>query len=152
MTQRWTEADVMRLKRRLPKPRADLKRAEVVRDWPEETPVERRKAKRAPSPGEEALLLQLNSDGIPAPEREVRLIPGRKWQVDFYWAVRRLVVEVEGGTWQKSRHNFGQGYVNDIEKYNALTLAGYRLLRFTTDMIYSGRAIQVLGEVFGARR
>jgi very-short-patch-repair endonuclease len=101
------------------------------------------------SPGEEALALHLRAHGIPF-QREVCLIPGRKWRVDFLLEPA-LVVEIEGGSWQAGRHTRGTGYTKDCEKYNALTLAGFSVLRYTTEMVLKGDAIRDLLEVWGNR-
>ena len=93
--------------------------------------------------GEETLALHLKAYKIPF-EREVKLIPGRKWRVDFFLKQAGAVIEVEGGIWQKSRHGFGKGVGGDCAKYNALTLAGYKVLRFSTGMVESGEAIDVI--------
>lgn len=44
----------------------------------------------------------------------------------------------------------GAGYSKDIDKYNALSMAGYRLLRFSTAMVRSGEAIQTVLVALGA--
>ena len=58
-----------------------------------------------------------------------------------------IVVEVEGGTWAKGRHTRGKGFENDCRKYNSAALLGYRVLRFTTNMVNSGEALKVIKEV-----
>ena len=75
---------------------------------------------------------------------EYRFDPVRRWRLDFAFPDKRLAVEVEGGTWIHGRHNRGAGMEKDIEKYNALALAGWRLLRFTGRMIKSGEAIDTI--------
>lgn len=75
---------------------------------------------------------------------EVRFHPERRWRIDFAFAEQRLAVEVEGGGWVNGRHNRGAGMEKDIEKYNALTLAGWRLLRFTGRAIKSGEALRTI--------
>lgn len=69
---------------------------------------------------------------------------GREWAFDFAWPARnKLAVEIDGGTrlarWSPKlkrcvavgRHS-GKG---DYWKLNAATLLGWRVLRFTTEMI-----------------
>lgn len=73
----------------------------------------------------------------------MKLIPGRLWRVDFLIG-ENLVVEVEGGAWQIGRHQRPQGFTADLEKYNALTIAGFSVLRFTTEMVTSGKAIETI--------
>ena len=66
--------------------------------------------------------------------------PPRRWRVDFYLPSPSIAIEVEGGGWIGGRHTRGKGFAADIEKYNALTLAGIRLLRVTPQMVEDGRA------------
>lgn len=68
----------------------------------------------------------------------------RRWRLDFAMVPVKLAVELEGGIWVHGRHNRGAGMEADIEKYNALTLAGWRLLRFTGKHIKSGEALQTV--------
>jgi hypothetical protein len=54
-------------------------------------------------------------------------------------------IEIEGGTaFGKSRHSRGQGFVNDCTKYNAATRLGWKVYRYTTDMVMTGTAINDL--------
>jgi very-short-patch-repair endonuclease len=69
--------------------------------------------------------------GLPEPEPEHRFSPPRRWRVDFAWPDRRVALEIEGGAFTRGRHTRGGGFVKDMEKYNAATLAGWRVLRVT---------------------
>ena len=70
------------------------------------------------------------------------IIPGRQWRADFYFERQKIAVEVEGGTaFGMSRHSRAEGFERDCRKYNAATLAGIKVLRFTTAMVKSGEAI-----------
>ena len=76
------------------------------------------------------------------PEREYRFHPVRKWAFDFAFLREKIAVEVEGGTaFGKSRHSRGEGFVRDCQKYNAATLLGWRVMRYTTEMVIAGTAI-----------
>jgi very-short-patch-repair endonuclease len=103
---------------------------------------------QALSTGEETFAQHCQAYGL-EPWREMVLIPGRKWRVDFYWGPpHKLAVEIEGGTRQgKSRHSKGVGFENDARKYNALARAGIILLRYSTAMVISGEAIDEVLEV-----
>lgn len=91
--------------------------------------------------GEETLALQLKAYNIPF-EREYRFHPTRRWRFDF--VVKGYAVEIEGGVYRKSRHTTGKGYTADCEKYNEAALMGWRVLRFTTEMVKSGEAIDAI--------
>jgi len=61
---------------------------------------------------------------------ELRFHPTRKWSADFAIPSAKLLIEIEGGVWSGGRHTSGAGFVGDMEKYNAATCLGYRILRF----------------------
>lgn len=77
--------------------------------------------------------------------------PCRLWRVDFYFPEQRTAVEVEGAVWTQGRHTRGSGFVKDMEKYNALTMAGIWLLRFTPKQVTDGVALQQIERVLGVR-
>jgi very-short-patch-repair endonuclease len=107
-------------------------------------PSSKTKLPQALSEGEETFALQCRVHGL-TPEREVQFLPGRQWRFDFAWRHLKLALEVEGGTKGGGRHNRHSGFEADARKYNAAALEGWRVLRFTTDMVKSGEAVnQVL--------
>lgn len=67
--------------------------------------------------------------GLPEPVAEYRFCPTRRWRLDYAWPELRVALEVEGGIWTRGRHNRGTGFLRDMEKYNALAAAGWRLFR-----------------------
>lgn len=68
----------------------------------------------------------------------------RDWRCDFLWPEQRIVVEVEGGVWTRGRHTRGDGFTKDLEKYNALTGAGWTLYRVSQREVTSGEALTLL--------
>lgn len=80
---------------------------------------------------------------------EHKFHPVRKWRVDFAFVPEKLAIEVEGGIWIQGRHGRGAGMEKDAEKYNELTLAGWRLLRFTDKPIRDGSAIETIQKALG---
>lgn len=61
----------------------------------------------------------------------------RKWRIDYYLPELNLAIEVEGGVWSNGRHVRGKGFLKDMDKYNAITVAGIKLLRIDTDRLNS---------------
>jgi len=70
---------------------------------------------------------------LPEPEREYRFDTNRRWRFDFAWPQYKLAVELEGGHRIRGRHNRGDGFQADCEKYNAAQLAGWIVLRYTSE-------------------
>ena len=71
-------------------------------------------------------------------EKEYKFHPSKKYRFDFAFIDDFIAVEIEGGTFcrdQGSRHIRGVGYRKDCEKYNAAVKLGWRVLRYTTDML-----------------
>jgi len=93
------------------------------------------------------LTLLLQAAGLPAPEREYRFAPPRRWRFDLAYPAIRLAIEIEGGAWVRGRHTRPAGYAADCEKYNAAALLGWRVLRYTPEML--GQAV---GDVTRAMR
>lgn len=98
---------------------------------------------------EDLLAWQLAATGLPTPEREHRILPPRRWRTDFAWPALMLAVEVEGGIFTGGRHTSPTGFAKDIEKYNALTLAGWKLLRVTGGMVKDGTALNLVERAIG---
>ena len=65
-------------------------------------------------------------DGVPAPVRELRFHPERRWRFDFAWPDIKLAVEIDG----RGRHQTVVGVRNDCEKLNEALRLGWRVLRF----------------------
>ena len=97
------------------------------------------------------LLLQMKAAGIPTPETEVKFDRVREWAFDYAWRPWMIALEVEGGVFVQGRHTRGVGFTNDCIKYNRAAIAGWLVLRVTTDMATDGRAIGFLREAFSAR-
>ena len=69
--------------------------------------------------------------------------PTRKWRFDFAFVTEKLAVEIEGGIYSGGRHTRGDGFEKDCEKYNEAVLLGWKILRFSTQSVKSGCAIQM---------
>lgn len=94
---------------------------------------------------EREMYFQIKAAGLPEPMLQFRPLPERRWRCDFTWAADHwLILELEGATWAQGRHTRGAGFEADCVKYNSLTLAGWRVLRATADMVRDGRALALV--------
>ena len=91
---------------------------------------------------EEELAFQLQACGIEF-EREYKFCRGRRWRADFY-IKPMILVEVEGGNWNRGRHVRPIGFEDDCEKYNEANILRFNVLRFTQKHIKSGYAIDTI--------
>lgn len=114
----------------------------------------RRSAKqgtRQPSEGETVLATHLRACKISF-EQEYKFHPKRKWRADFLITGTKILVEVEGGIWSGGRHTRGKGYIGDMEKYNEAAMMGFTVLRFSTEQVKSGLAVQQIEKMVGGYR
>jgi len=113
-------------------------------------PVMRKSRTRKPEPPPvEIMADQLDRARI-AYVREYKFHRKRRWRADFFIAPR-LILEIEGGSWLRSggtwsvnsggRHTRGQGFENDIIKYNEALMLGLLVLRVTPRQITNGKAL-----------
>ena len=91
---------------------------------------------------------QIETARLPAPHTEYHFHPIRQWRFDFAWPAQKIAVEVEGGTYVKGRHTRSKGFRNDCEKYGEASIMGWRVLRFPSDMVNDGTAIEMLCRAF----
>lgn len=92
--------------------------------------------------------------GLPEPAMEYIFHPKRKWRFDFAWPIGGsggIALEVEGGVWSEGggRHNRGQGFLDDMEKYNAAALLFWRVFRCVPDDLATGKAAVIILEAMG---
>ena len=105
---------------------------------------------KAGSPGEESFALHCRAENIRV-TREYEFFPGRKWRFDFAFLDDKIAVEIEGGVFSYGGHSRGKGYEKDCEKYNTAVIMGWRVLRYTTDMVMRGDAINDLLEILASQ-
>ena len=82
-------------------------------------------------------------------KREYAFHGERHWKLDFAFLNAKLAVEIEGGIGLIGRHQRPEGFIEDMYKYNALVMDGWRLLRFSTRMVMKGEAIGLILEALG---
>lgn len=90
------------------------------------------------SKGEEKLAILLTAHRI-AFDREFKFHPDRKWRFDFVIGNQpldlKIAIEIEGGIFSNGRHTRGQGFMNDMIKYNEAIMLGWKVLRYATNQI-----------------
>ena len=94
---------------------------------------------------EKIFLKLLKQNKLPAPEKEHRFNPNRRWRFDYAFIKYKIAIEVEGGVWIRGRHSRGKGMIADMEKYNWAVVNGWRVLRYTPQsLLNSIQDIQAL--------
>jgi very-short-patch-repair endonuclease len=93
---------------------------------------------------ESALAQQVQFAGLPAPVAQHKFHPVRRWRFDLAWPANMLAIEIDGGIWSNGRHTRGAGYRRDCIKLNEAALLGWRVLRFTPDMVTDGTALDYI--------
>lgn len=76
--------------------------------------------------------------------REFRFDKIRRWRADFASESARLLIEIEGGVWNRGRHLSPRGFLNDAEKYLTATLQGWVVIRLTEPQLTPDTIRQVL--------
>ncbi|MDC5257351.1 endonuclease domain-containing protein [Acinetobacter baumannii] len=109
-----------------------------------------RQGTRQPSEGKTILATHLRACKISF-EKEYKFHPKRKWRADFLITGTKILVEVEGGIWSGGRHTRGKGYIGDMEKYNEAAMMGFTVLRFSTEQVKSGLAVQQIEKMVSER-
>ncbi|EXB72951.1 DUF559 domain-containing protein [Acinetobacter sp. 230853] len=106
------------------------------------------KGEKVVSEGEAKLASDLKALRISF-EQEYKFHPKRQWKADFHMTGTKILVEIEGGIWTGGRHTRGKGFIHDMEKYNAATVLGYQVLRFSTEQVKSGLAVRQIERLLG---
>ena len=107
-------------------------------DIPELSAVEREQSEI------EALFeIQIRAAGLPLAKRNVVFLPGRKYEADFCWPDKRLIVSVEG-----MAHRIKGRFKADIEKHALALIHGWTVLRVDGRSIRSGKAIEWFEQLF----
>lgn len=119
-----------------------------------------RKAKKAPqikTPDRRyALFEEVLGQYFPPYEQEYSFHPARRWRLDYYWPQHAIALEIEGGRYLKTSSGYSKGhahpvrFANDIDKYNAVAIAGILLIRSLPDRLFS-HALPDLIQAFATR-
>lgn len=96
---------------------------------------------------EEVFSFQLRAVGLEGFVREYAAIPGRRFRFDFAFVPERVLIEIQGGTWNRGAHGRGAGIQRDYEKGNLAVQHGWRILQFDSNMVRSGEAIRMTEQI-----
>lgn len=96
---------------------------------------------------ENLFAFQLDAAGLTGYVREYQAIPGRKFRFDFAFVRERLLVEINGGTYNGGAHGRGVGINRDYEKGNLAVVNNWRVLSFDTKQVKSGAALEVVEQL-----
>lgn len=89
---------------------------------------------------------------------EFRFCETRRWRADYaittlktrptiaWIKPKPALLEIEGGIYTSGRHTRGRGFQADMEKYNMATALGFKVFRFSTQDVLTGRAKAFLAE------
>jgi len=84
----------------------------------------------------ERLLWEILNDAYPGQwESEHKGIEGRKYRFDCANPSKKIAVEIEGGLWTYGRHNRPIGMEQDMAKYNAAVVDGWKVLRYSPETL-----------------
>ena len=80
--------------------------------------------------------------GVPAPERQYKMLSGNRYRADFAFPAILLAVEVDGGAWLGAHggHTSAAGMERDRIRDARCMLAGWTVLRVTASMIEDNSA------------
>lgn len=112
-----------------------------------EGPKKRQKQKVSPQ-GTDCrffILLLKQELGVEAVEEHV-FHEVRKWRFDVAILSHRIAIEIEGGVWRQGggAHSHPSGIIRDIEKYNAATIDGWKVLRVVPEDLTKTKTIKMI--------
>jgi very-short-patch-repair endonuclease len=104
------------------------------------------------SPLEVLLLSQIRYAKLPEPQCEYKFLADRRFRFDFAWVELKLACEIEGGIWmRKGAHNTGAAIIRDCKKGNLATMHGWAFLRYTSEQIENGEALNQIEQAIKER-
>ena len=84
-----------------------------------------------------------------SPVKEYRFHESRMWRFDYAFPQHLIALEVEGGVHTGGRHIRPKGFLNDMEKYNAAAVAGWRVLRCTPSTLTTTATLELIKNAMG---
>jgi len=81
---------------------------------------------------------------------EYRFDDKRRWRIDYAIVDKKIAIEVEGGAYTQGRHTRPMGFIGDMEKYNALTVQGWRLIRVQPKDLVTVKTLNMIKSTINA--
>lgn len=97
----------------------------------------------------EAQFFQLLSiAGLPLPAKEVIMIQGRKYRVDYAWPSMRFGVEIQGGVFTRGAHGSIYGILQGYKKSNDAAQHGWTLMYYLPSEMLKPETIIAIKKAF----
>lgn len=149
---RWTDEELIEIKKRTASniEFVDLGQCKVPADVPVEFVGKSLKSAAKKQKKERDYLPTFKAWELPEPYTQFHFAKPRRWRFDYAWPGRSLAVEIEGGLFANGgaggRHNRGAGMRDDMEKYNAAAMLGWKVLRYMPEQ--TGEMYRDLTKIF----
>jgi very-short-patch-repair endonuclease len=85
--------------------------------------------------------------GGPPLERELKLIPGRRFRFDFTHPESRVTIELQGSVFQGGRHTRGEGYMSDREKRDLVEDLGFKVYELTGKCVTNAMLSKIMAKI-----
>jgi len=70
-----------------------------------------------------------------APVPEYQFMPDRRFRFDWAFVAHKVGIEVDGGLWLRVGHAHPGNILKEMVKFNFAAAAGWRVFRFTPEML-----------------
>lgn len=93
-------------------------------------------------------LALLQQEGLPLPTKEVVMISGRRYRVDYAWAELRLGIEIQGGVFTRGAHGSIYGILQGYKKANDAAANGWTLMYFLPSQMLETATITLIKKAY----
>lgn len=97
---------------------------------------------------EEQFFQLLSIAGLPLPAKEVIMITGRKYRVDYAWPSMRFGVEIQGGVFTRGAHGSIYGILQGYKKSNDAAQHGWTLMYYLPSEMLKPETIIAIKKAF----
>ena len=98
-------------------------------------PKRRTKVYVSGSAAEDELAALFRKERVKGWKRQHRYVPGRMFRADFAFPEQKLIVEVDGGVFNRRAHGSVAGIIADMQRTNLAAINGWRVMRFRPDEV-----------------